>query len=340
MILREPAYYRDFHCVADRCPDSCCKEWDVQIDEYTAEKYRALNGALGKCLREVMYDDPEYGTMMSITDGRCPMWLPNGLCRIQSELGETALCKTCREFPRLTHDYGSFVEKGLELSCPEAARLIINAPAVPPITREVPGGEAPEYDEEVMDILLQTRENMLAILSDPGYSTCEALAIGLMYGYHVQAMIDGEDLHPFDSAAALEEAGAFACSNSGEALVEFYKGLEILTEKWKNRLLSVQPAEWSDAFRALARYGVERYWLQAVSDYDLVCRVKMILSGCILIRLLGEDLLETAQLYSKEIENNTDNVEAIWDAAYTHSAFTDDKLLGILLAAETQIQAE
>ena len=28
---------------------------------------------------------------------------------IQAELGEQALCKTCREFPRLTHDYGGFV---------------------------------------------------------------------------------------------------------------------------------------------------------------------------------------------------------------------------------------
>jgi hypothetical protein len=54
-------------------------------------------------------------------------------------------------------------------------------------------------------------------------------------------------------------------------------------------------------------------------------------ASCILIRQLGGNLPETAQLYSKEIENNTDNVEAILDAAYTHPAFTDSKLLGLLL---------
>ena len=34
-------------------------------------------------------------------------------------------------FPRLTHDYGDFAELGLELSCPEAAKLILNAPLAP-----------------------------------------------------------------------------------------------------------------------------------------------------------------------------------------------------------------
>ena len=77
---------------------------------------------------------------------------------------------------------------------------------------------------------------------------------------------------------------------------------------------------------------MERYWLQAVSDYDLYSRVKFIVTACLLVSRLGGDFLETAQLFSKEIENNTDNVEALLDAAYAHPAFTDDKLLGWLLA--------
>ena len=79
------------------------------------------------------------------------------------------------------------------------------------------------------------------------------------------------------------------------------------------------------------RYFVERYWLQAVSDYDLYCRVKFVVVSCLVIAGLGGGLAETAQIYSKEIENNTDNVEALLDAAYTHPALTDDKLLGLLL---------
>ena len=79
---------------------------------------------------------------------------------------------------------------------------------------------------------------------------------------------------------------------------------------------------------------MERYWLQAVSDYDLVCRVKLIIASCLLVKALGGDPIQTAQLYSKEVENNADNVDAILDAAYTHAAFTDDKLLWLLLKQE------
>ena len=43
------------------------------------------------------------------------------------------------------------------------------------------------------------------------------------------------------------------------------------------------------------------------------------------------NITQTAQLFSKEIENDPDNVEAILDAAYTAAAFTDLNLLGLLL---------
>ena len=76
---------------------------------------------------------------------------------------------------------------------------------------------------------------------------------------------------------------------------------------------------------------MDRYWLQAVSDYDLYSRVKFIVLSCLLVKTLGGNILRTAQLFSKEIENDADNLDAILDAAYTHSAFTDDKLLGLLL---------
>jgi hypothetical protein len=54
--------------------------------------------------------------------------------------------------------------------------------------------------------------------------------------------------------------------------------------------------------------------------------------SCLVIRLLGGDLAATAQLYSKEIENSIENVESILDGAYTRPAFTDNKLIGLLLS--------
>ena len=114
MKLIKPSYFDTFHCIASACPDSCCKEWDILVDPKKTAFYRSLPGELGERLRRVMKED-NGETYMTIENGRCPMWRNDGLCRIQAELGEEALCKTCREFPRLTHDYGDFVEMGLSL---------------------------------------------------------------------------------------------------------------------------------------------------------------------------------------------------------------------------------
>ena len=330
MKISRPAYFDDFHCLAAQCPDSCCKEWDVQIDDDKAALYRGLSGELGDRLREVLTEE-DGETVMTIIDGRCPMWREDGLCRIQAELGEEALCRTCREFPRLTHDYGNFVEMGLELSCPEAARIILSSPLPATVESTVPGGEEPEYDEEAMAVLLRSREQIRKILSEPSLTPDQTLAIALMYGYHAQAELDGAGEMPFDSASALEEAQGFAASGSMDVILAYFKELEILTPAWQDRLNSPSPAPWSDIHLLLARYFTDRYWLQAVSDYDLVSRVKLMIISCLVIKHLGGDLTSTAQLYSKEIENSIDNVESILDGAYSHPAFTDAHLLGLLL---------
>ena len=181
MQITKPSYFDDFRCIAGACPDSCCKEWDVQVDEASAACYRSLSGPLGDRLREVLRDE-DGETVMTIIDGRCPMWRADGLCRIQAELGESALCKTCREFPRLTHDYGDFIERGLELSCPEAARFILDADPTPALAAEVPGGEEPDYDEEAMAVLKATRQTVLEILSDGSRPVQEVLILALFYG--------------------------------------------------------------------------------------------------------------------------------------------------------------
>ena len=330
MKISKPHYFDQFRCIASVCPDSCCKEWDVQVDEASAAYYRTLTGSLGDRLRDVLHtEDGE--TVMTIIDGRCPMWRTDGLCRIQAELGESALCKTCREFPRLTHDYGAFIELGLELSCPEAARFILEAAPAAPIVAEVPGGEEPEYDEEAMAVLKVTRERVLSILGDTERPVGEVLAAALLYGYQAQGQLDGGEAQPFEVEAALESTRGFAKPGNATAMVDFFLDLELLTPQWEALLHSPAPSSWSVHHLALARYLVERYWLQAVSDYDLYCRVKLVILSCLLVKHLGGDIFRTAQLFSKEIENNVDNVEAILDAAYSHPAFTDDKLLGMLL---------
>ena len=329
MKIIRPQYYDTFRCIAAACPDSCCKEWAVVVDEDKAAFYRSLPGELGDRLRQVLcQEDGEI--IMAIENGRCPMWRADGLCRIQAELGEAALCKTCREFPRLTHDYGSFVEQQLELSCPEAVRLILTADDTPIICQQ-PGGTEADYEENAMAILLESRAEALEFLHNTPLGVGEALAVLLIYGHGVQAWLDGGQKPLLDCEADLNRAKKLAKPSSFGGLVAFYQDLEIMTDSWAQRLAAPLGGAWTEAHRRLARYFINRYWLQAVSDYDLVSRVKLVIASCLMIRGLGGDTAATAQLYSKEIENDADNVDALLDGAYCEAALTDVALLGQLL---------
>ena len=328
MNIYYPQYYKQFACIASACPDSCCHEWEVDVDEEAATYYRSLPGDLGDRLRSVLRDT-EDGTCMTIESKRCPMWRQDGLCRIQAELGHDALCHTCRTFPRLRHDYGDFQELGLELSCPEAARLILSGKGTSLLTETTPDQPEPEYDTELMEIL-QTSRRQVHQLLDTDYTIPQLLTILLLYAHNVQSHIDGGEPAQLDATSALATGEKYAGQGDLPLFLDFFKNLEILTDRWSARLNAPSPAPWQDAYRHLIRYLVDRYWLQAVSDYDLVCRAKLIVTACLLIRNLGGDLQETAQLFSKEIENASENVETILDGAYTAPALTDLHLLQLL----------
>ncbi len=302
----------------------------MDVDADSARFYRDLPGELGDRLRAVLQDTKD-GTVMTIENRRCPMWRQDGLCRIQSELGHDALCQTCRDFPRLRHDYGSFTELGLELSCPEAARLIFECDSSRLEKRTVSGGEKGEYEQAAMDTLLKSRRAILDFLDSCRFPLPQTLAVLLLYGHYVQSELDGGDEAVLDAEKHLQQARNLPLTAADiSAVVAFFKELEILTPRWKALLKQAKAPICSEALRPLVRYLIQRHWLQAVSDYDLLCRVKFIITACLLVSSLGGEPAETAQLFSKEIENDPDNMDAILDAAYTHPPFTDVALLSLL----------
>lgn len=321
-------YFSDFHCLASHCPDSCCQSWDIQVDESSATRYRSLPGALGDQLRHALWDDPESGTILTLENGRCPMWQSDGLCHIQTALGEEALCKTCREFPRLTHDYGDFVERGLELSCPEAARLILNAPAAPMVAAQCSGGEAPAYDKEDMALLRSSRKSALSLLNGH-VEPVRALGLILVYAHRVQAALDGGR-----SPVLPNHVPPIAANSEGMVNIRrLFQSLDILTDRWRSLLAVPRPVKIAPSLLPLMRYFVERYWLQAISDYDLLGRVKFSVVSCLLVGSMGEALCQNAQLFSKEVENSPENMDLLLDAMYEDPAFSIDRLLGLLAAS-------
>ncbi len=331
MIERKPAYFDDFTCLAGTCPESCCHEWEVDIDDTSAELYRTLPGPLGDALRAVLRDE-DGSTYMTIQDGRCPMWRNDGLCEIQCQLGHDGLSKTCREYPRISHDYGDFRELGLELSCPAAAALILRSDKQALLTIPRPADIPEDYDEECMETLLRSRKTLLQFWETSDYSIPQMLAITYLYALNVQAEIDGGEASAFCTEQLLQRGAALAQPGDIHSVFHRFLQLEILTDRWRARLVPEKAACWHPETKNFVRYGLLRYYLQAVSDYDLLCRVKWLVVSALLLSYMEGDFLQNAQLFSKEIENSRDNMDTLWDDAYTCPAFSDLGLLGLLLA--------
>lgn len=124
MKVRVPDYFKDFKCIASECEDTCCAGWGIVIDDETYKKYEKVEGAFGDRLRsEIVHDAGENIFVLKGND--CPFLNENKLCDIYNEVGEDALCYTCREYPRYTETFGTLREVGISLSCPEAARIIL-----------------------------------------------------------------------------------------------------------------------------------------------------------------------------------------------------------------------
>ena len=343
-----PDYYARFSCLAGACPDTCCKDWEVAVDTDTAALYRSLNGKLGCRIRDALVTDEDGDLVLRHEAGACPLLdRESGLCSVQSALGHGALCRVCREYPRLTQDFTSFREHSLSLSCPEAARLILTAPNLPELRAEGRRDDLPvDYDLEDLALLERTRQAMFRFLAVRALPISRRIGLCLLLAEQAQALLDGDAPAPFDPEAALEKLPPRQEAPWKE-LLDFYLELDILLPKWR-RLLECAAAlppenlsqddpleKYPQEFANLFFDGVYRELLCAVADFDLLPRVKAAALSCALSRMLihmggDADRLEVHRLYAKEITHCSSNHDALLDACCPGGIFSTSDVLSLL----------
>ncbi|MDU2289380.1 flagellin lysine-N-methylase [Clostridium disporicum] len=196
MKIRVPKYFKDFKCIASECEDTCCAGWGIVIDDETYKKYQKVEGDFGDRLRsEIVHDGGENIFVLKGND--CPFLNENKLCDIYNEVGEDALCYTCKQYPRYMEEFGGLREIGISLSCPEAARIILR-------NEEKAIFELSENEEEVNsynDInaklyieLMQCRQIVLNILQDRDINLNTRVAIVLCFTKEIQDKIDENEI--------------------------------------------------------------------------------------------------------------------------------------------------
>ena len=130
MSVWYPDFYPAFRCRAASCRHSCCRGWEIDVDETSAALYRGLPGGLGEELRAALFEDGEGWHLRLTEEERCPFLQPDGLCRLIRELGEDALCDVCALHPRFFQEIGEDELWGLGLSCEAATDLLLEGDAL------------------------------------------------------------------------------------------------------------------------------------------------------------------------------------------------------------------
>ncbi len=342
MILRMPSYYRDFKCTADKCSDSCCIGWEIDIDSKTYDYYKSIGGEFGNRLYENIAETsvPHFKLLK---DERCPFLNDRNLCEIFINLGEDKLCEICTEHPRFFEWYDGIKEGGIGLCCEAAAELIVTQSEPFSYYDTVIGYDScDDYDEDFYDYLFKMRDMIISHLQNDKIPFVQRLNNILYFAYNMQCEYDNFsfDFLPFEQAEFSDEKAdlkeILRAFSSLEMLGKenlFEKALDIFSENSFFEIFSDKNTE--KAFENIAVYFVWRHFLKSVYEDEFYSKIAFSVLSTLLIAVLcvGEnqvfltdELIVKSVYYSKEIEYSECNLGKIFDNFYENDAFSISKI--------------
>lgn len=136
----------EFTCLVDKCEDTCCKHWSMQMDVATFDKYKKEAPELMDTVEPdhdgalIMRKDPNTGYCVKFDDGACG---------IHASYGENFLGDACYFYPRITRNVGENVIMTATMSCPEITRIALSSKE--PFAFKV--SDIPRFPEGIKDIL-------------------------------------------------------------------------------------------------------------------------------------------------------------------------------------------
>lgn len=276
MKYRTAQFYKEFKCIGGICEDSCCENWEIDLDDASLKKYMKQGGAFGKRLKDcTRVRDKQF-----ILNGtRCPFLNDQNLCDIFIEMGEECLCETCTNFPRHIEEFDNLKEVSLTMSCPEASRIMLSKKEK--MTFVCEEGTDEEYglkhiepakslafwkkkhenklDKPLFDVLFETRQLMFDILQNRQEPIAKRASLVLVLGHKIQEFIDNKDYEGIrqtvekyrakmeyaDVERQKEEWKEFASQYNKRVtekevwlkqILNMYEGLETIKEEWTDLL--------------------------------------------------------------------------------------------------------
>lgn len=297
MKLTAPDYYKEFHCIADKCRHNCCIGWEIDIDEDTLGFYEEIDGEFGRRLNENIDFCNECFKLNE--DERCPFLNGENLCDIMLELGEEGLCQICADHPRYRNYFSDRTEIGLGLCCEAAGGLILgNRGKVCETVLEDDGGE--EVLTENEHEILAVRKSLIDIVQNRDKSVEDRT----------------KELMQFFGARMPEKSIPEWADILG-SLERLDSAWDIELDRLRNFRGVIQNNRFEIEFEQLLVYFLYRHLAGAENEADLAARTAFAVLGYRIICALCamnenctlDDVVEYARLYSSEIEYSDENTD-------------------------------
>lgn len=328
MIYTKPDFYDNFECKADKCTDTCCAGWEVDIDDESYEKYKNLSGNFAKRLIDGIDIAGDVPCFRLCENERCIFLDGYGLCDIYSELGEEYLCEICREHPRFYDFFDGVTEMGLGLCCEKVCEMIFSSEK--PVTFKSYYDDENIYVDDDDKLYFMIREKCFDILYDrekPLYSRVMNL---IEYSVSVQNDIFADE-YVFNPGKDIESLF--------NAVIELFSETEPINDEWKNSISDI--LKNSDRIFAVKDdYKFKEYEYEQILTYILyrhfmksrftgnilpavcfsvVSLIFIYMTDCRIFsannNFTDSDRIFSVKLWSKQIEYSEENTQYIFDKA-------------------------
>nr|MCR4926288.1 flagellin lysine-N-methylase [Clostridiales bacterium] len=283
--LTKPCFFDDFKCKAEKCTDSCCVGWEIDVDEATLEKYRNLNDDFSQRLFLNISSEQTPHFILD-KEERCPFLDSSNLCEIIVQKGEDYLCEICREHPRFYEWYSYYKDAGIGLCCEEACRLLFlkdnNIHFIEEETDELPQ-ETSDFEQSVIERMLIARKTVFEIIAYDNLSLFKKLELVKELSEEIQEKIDFEEFSQIDELCLkyrnIKSVGEY--KPDFKEILSVLKELEAYDEEWNSLLEKIEEAVNSGKaekhifksrifdYENLISYSVFRYFMKSLFDFDL-----------------------------------------------------------------------
>lgn len=260
MVFRVPSYYKNFRCIADKCPDNCCRGWEIDIDEDTLDYYKDLKGPMAEKIRASISED---GSFVLNEEGWCPLLNEKGLCEVCLTLGEDSLSEVCTEYPRFTTEYPKTREKVLCLSCGEVGRIVFSDTEQIGFDEQILSEDYDEYewedgDDELAEKLESVRSHAIGLLQDRSRPIAERIAVYLNYCCQMQKEL-------FEAVPKEEEPEKISLYEAFLQRLSQYEELESIGDAWSGMEEELKAFYHEENYEKTHRVSWKRRWKMNIS---------------------------------------------------------------------------